>query len=219
MELFFPYYMPENTPDILDKKRLGKQRSDCKLAMRHLLETKSLETNNPGWKKAPNAEMFRCPGGAEYLLRYAVALCDKCDELGISDDTDFRDWFRYARETLEYIDPNRDFDNAYPWWAGVPEFHASQKMILVSKNVPYYSPRLGVDPPSGEPYRVWPIHAHEWRMKGYGVYEIRRWERERYIFTHPIAESSDRYMILSTKDARGFRVAYLLQSHDAKENQ
>ncbi len=131
MQTFLPYPDFQLSAQVLDYRRLGKQRSEALIIM------------NGGWPNHPASKMWR---GYEYqLAEYGKIVCIEWINRGYKDNTLVK--FEEAQERFE--------DTGMPSWMGNKRFHLSHQSNLIRKYPVYYEEIfLGV--PDNLPY-IWPV--------------------------------------------------------------
>ena len=122
MQTFLPYASYSESAKVLDRQRLGKQRVEAKQIYM------ALSDPNYGWQNHPAVLMWK--GALNGLALYGHVMCDEWKSRGYKDTLD--GWFldRYASPWTD--------DRLTPKWLGVPEFHASHRQTLLSKNFEWY---------------------------------------------------------------------------------
>lgn len=139
MQTFLPYPSFTQSAEVLDYKRLGKQRVETKQIYNAL-------TTGKGWIHHPATKMWA--GYELALLEYGLAVVDEWRHRGYKDS--MFDWFAYERLT-RYI-KGEEFD--VPKWFGNEQFHLSHQSNLIRKDPEFYGPKFpGV--PDDLPY-YWP---------------------------------------------------------------
>lgn len=135
MQTFLPYSDFRKTAQVLDYKRLGKQRVEA------------MQLLKGDWPHHPASKMWR---GYEFTLtNYAIIICDEWILRGYKDTCKvkilriFRDKY-YGR-----------CKTSSPKWLGDPKFHLSHQSNLVRKNPEYYQ-KFFPDVKGGLPY-IWPV--------------------------------------------------------------
>lgn len=136
MQTFLPVPSYLDSAALLDYRRLGKQRLECKQLLAALLGQTS------GWRNHPAAKMWA--GHEDSLCEYALAICDEWIGRGYKDS--LRPHFSALLRTLPHRPP--------PRWLGDPAFHAAHRSNLLRKDTPFYD-RYGWKEPIDLPY-VWP---------------------------------------------------------------
>lgn len=131
MQTFLPYPDFEKSANVLDMRRLGRQRSEC------------LQLLKGQWQNHPASKMWR---GHEFqLAEYGIAIC--------------KDWIGrgYKDTCLEKItNLQLNFKNiGLPKWFGDDKFHKSHQSNLLRKDKGFYS-KFFIDVPDNLPY-IWPI--------------------------------------------------------------
>lgn len=138
MQTFLPYPSFEQSAQVLDRQRLGKQRVETLQVLR------ALSGQTAGWVNHPATIMWR--GYEPALIAYGVAICDE--------------WVtgRGYRDTCK--DKILSFHNFFPGelvaphWLGDDAFHLAHKSNLIRKAPDFYTPLFpGV--PDDLPY-IWP---------------------------------------------------------------
>lgn len=141
MNTFLPYESFPESAQVLDMRRLGKQRVECLQILRALLG------ETAGWRHHPAVKMW--DGYECSLASYAVSICTEWIERGYADTCQLKIMELAARHGLV------DATHAPPW-LGDAAFHASHRSNLLRKDPVYYS-QFGWTEPSDLPY-VWPSH-------------------------------------------------------------
>jgi Pyrimidine dimer DNA glycosylase len=137
MQTFLPYDDFYKTAQVLDWRRLGKQRVEAK----QVLLTIDRGDEAGGWKNHPAVNMWR--GYEEALALYGAVICLEWVERGYNDTQ--LGWFR------ERI-PNSVIE--LPPWLGDEQFHLGHQSNLIRKLPEHYGPIFeGV--PDDVPY-YWP---------------------------------------------------------------
>lgn len=148
MQTFLPYADFKQSAAVLDRQRLGKQRSEGLI----LLET--LIVGREAWSHHPCTIMWK---GCEITLwKYVSAVCSEWIGRGYEDTVNEKvnelmfDSLKYGK-----IDPI--VAKVQPWWLGVEGFHMSHRSNLVRKDESFYG-KIWPDQTPTLPY-VWP----EWQ--------------------------------------------------------
>jgi hypothetical protein len=136
MQTFLPFEDFRESAEILDAKRLGKQRVETLQILNALADPKY------GWQQHPAVKMWR--GHGLFLIRYGVAICDSWKLYGYKDTC--------KDKILSRLSIFRD-QNVRPVWLGNEEFHRSHQSNLIRKDLYYKT--LWPDVPDNLPY-VWP---------------------------------------------------------------
>ena len=127
MQTFVPLTTFRDCAQVLDDKRLGKQRVEC------------LQLLRGQWPNHPASRMWR--GYTAALAEYALAVCDEWYERG------------YLDRVGEQVEPYLGTVVLPPWWGG--PIHASHRSNLLRKLPSHYS-GFGWSEPDNLPY-VWPV--------------------------------------------------------------
>lgn len=129
---------------VLDDKRLGKQRVETLQIMRVLV------TGTGGWENHPAVRMWR--GRERALLAYQQAVCHEWSSVRGFKDTC---WDKTRTIFLEYIVDPMATPLIPPKWMGNVDFHISHQSNLLRKDEEYYRkyfPGIRND----HPY-IWPV--------------------------------------------------------------
>ena len=133
MQTFLPYADFIKSAEVLDDKRLGKQRVEVKQIYNSLC-------NGGGWNNHPAVIMWE--GYENALLLYGISICDEWIYRGFKDSL------------LDFFDSKIGSVRTLPCWLGDVEFHSSHRSNLLRKDYSYYS-QFGWKEPVNLPY-VWP---------------------------------------------------------------
>jgi hypothetical protein len=140
MQTFLPYANFQRTAEVLDYRRLGKQRVEVFQLLR------AINGETKGWVNHPAARMWR--GYEPVLAMYGCMICNEWKRRGYTDNMTPR--------IAEYFKVfGKPSDSETPPWLGDPDFHLSHQSNLVRKDADYYEP-LFPDVPDDLEY-VWPI--------------------------------------------------------------
>ena len=134
VQTFLPYPDFKKTAEVLDWKRLGKQRVEA------LQILNSLNPNHPkrGWRNHPAVKMWK---GYENALRLYL-------------NTMIREWVRRGyNNTMK--EQEIDGEVVMPPWFGAAEFHSSHRANLLRKDSEYYEKFGWTEDPEME--YVWPV--------------------------------------------------------------
>lgn len=144
MQTFLPSPSFMESAQVLDYRRLGKQRVECKQILQALGKTSG------GWVNHPATKMWR---GHEWALAsYAAQVCVEWRARGYKDSllpyfTDIMD--RLEEDGVDPRDPR-----TLPHWLGNEELHASHRGNLLRKDFVFYSKYNWTESPE-MPY-IWP---------------------------------------------------------------
>jgi len=134
MQTFLPYDDFIHSVQVLDYRRLGKQRVETFQVLNVLLE----RTDTRGWRNHPVTRMWR--GYEESLKLY--------------QNITILEWIGRGYKNnmkMEDVDANQ---LVFPEWFGNTDFHRSHRSNLLRKNFNYYSEFF--DEPTDLEY-VWPV--------------------------------------------------------------
>lgn len=138
MQTFFPFELPHKTFEVLDYKRLGKQRVECY----QILKTLSGVSN--GWKNHPAVRMWR--GFEPALVDYALSSCEAWAKRGYTDTIADR----IFEEFPEFVDGQV----IYPVWTRRKDVLDSHKAMLYYKDRVFYEQ---FEPFAHITEYVWPV--------------------------------------------------------------
>lgn len=143
MQTFLPYEDFEASAEVLDYKRLGKQRVETWQILR------ALAGETRGWTSHPATRMW--DGYETKLTEYGVVVCREWIRRGYKDTM-----LQRFEELLEKSTTQRREEvSPSPDWLGRPDLHRSHQSNLVRKDPDFYGPVFpDVSPDMGY---VWPI--------------------------------------------------------------
>lgn len=141
MQTFLPDPNYATSAQMLDNRRLGKQRVECKQILLAMTKTSG------GWVNHPATKMWR--GHEVELCHYAAAMCEEWKRRGFKDS--LLDYFRGISHGLESDGRTTN----PPSWLGEEDFHASHRSNLLRKAPDWYA-QFGWTEPNDLPY-VWPV--------------------------------------------------------------
>lgn len=131
MQTFLAYPDFWMSAEVLDRQRLGKQRSECKQILKALFL-------GSGWANHPATRMWR---------NYENALCEYYNII-------CKVWVRRGyNHNMPFINLN-EVEIIYPPWLGDKAFHSSHRSNLLRKMPEHYN-QFGWTEPSDLPY-IWP---------------------------------------------------------------
>ena len=135
MQTFLPYSDYQLSADVLDMRRLGKQRVEA------------LQLLRGHWPNHPASKMWR--NHKESLALYGVTICERWISFGYKDTC-----LQKILDEVPYLDLEKD-PIEHPSWLGDPDFHLSHQSNLLRKNFQFYS-RFFRGVSDDLPY-IWPI--------------------------------------------------------------
>jgi hypothetical protein len=136
MQTFLPLPNFHATAEVLDYKRLGKQRVEAWQILR------ALRNETKGWVNHPATVMWR--GHEQSLILYGIVICNEWIKRGYQDAL-------LPQFQAELTDPNAPL----PWWFGFKPLHLSHRSNLIRKDADYYSKKFDFEiTPNNLPY-VW----------------------------------------------------------------
>lgn len=146
MQTFLPDPDFARSAQLLDARRLGKQRVETLQVLR------ALTRPGYGWRHHPAVKMWR--GYEEALAAYGVAICDEWCGKGFADTCrvqildDMPGRRKHPRTQAQLAELG-----LLPPWLGNPDFHRAHRSALVRKDPDFYRPLFpGV--PDDLPY-IW----------------------------------------------------------------
>lgn len=143
MQTFLPSANYTETAKILDYRRLGKQRVECKQILL------AMSKPSGGWVNHPATKMWR--GHEVELCRYGLIMCREWQGRGYRDSLE--SFFADALD--QYESDGRAEYSRPPAWLGEEAVHASHRSNLLRKDPVFYS-RFGWQESPDLPY-VWPV--------------------------------------------------------------
>jgi hypothetical protein len=142
MQTFLPDPSYVESARILDYRRLGKQRVECKQIL------SAIHKGKGGWVNHPATRMWR---GHEYQLAvYGATMCHEWLRRGYKDTL-----LPYFLTIIDAYDEDGRSPNDVPAWLGDEDFHASHRSNLLRKDPTYYGRFRWTDSPDA-PY-IWPV--------------------------------------------------------------
>ena len=141
MQTFIPLEDFKESAQVLDNKRLGKQRVET------LQILNALAGLSKGWVNHPATKMWR--NHEQALAQYGIAICREWKQRGYKDTCEEKIW-----AVSKTISPYRGF-TLMPSWLGDDLVHDSHKSRLLQKEPIWYS-QFGWDVPVDLNY-VWPV--------------------------------------------------------------
>ncbi len=148
MQTFLPYADFARCAEVLDPRRLGKQRVEVLQIMR------AITVPGYGWRHHPAAKQWK--GYEEALAAYGVAVCREWCRRGYADTCDLK-----IRQELATLDVHEVREQAVleragrlPPWLGDEDYHRSHRSSLLAKDPGWYG-QFFDDVPPDLPY-VWP---------------------------------------------------------------
>ena len=144
MQTFLPYSDFKTSAEVLDYRRLGKQRVEAFQLLIAIDDQWALEERArkglmggvKGWRNHPAAIMWR---GYNQALRFYM-------------NTMIQEWVKRGYRNTMSLAPIETL--TMPHWLGSEEFHASHRSNLLRKNIEFYAKRGWIEDVN-KPY-VWP---------------------------------------------------------------
>ena len=149
MQTFLPYADFDRSAEVLDDRRLGKQRVETLQVLR------ALTVPGYGWRHHPAVLMWR--GHEEALAAYGVAICRAWCGRGFNDTCDLKIRAEVASLGIEHVRTQEELRTAgeLPGWLGDDALHLSHRSSLLRKDPDHYRPLFGDEP--DDLYYVWPV--------------------------------------------------------------
>jgi len=123
VQTFLPYSSYAKSAQVLDMRRLGKQRVET------LQILNALTDPGYGWQNHPAVNMWR---GYEFeLIEYGIAICNEWISRGYKDTC--------LGKITEKIDNIPEDSVDFPPWIGSMDFHLSHQSNLLRKDPAYYN--------------------------------------------------------------------------------
>jgi len=145
MQTFLPYASYARSAQVLDRKRLGKQRVEVKqllIAMGYRVGD-SPGNSASSWRNHPACKMWM--SWPSSLAVYGLACCVEWKRRGYADTL-----------TEQFVELHKRLKTPvnHPDWLGWDAFHISHQSNLLRKDPAWYGP-LFMDVPPDLPY-IWP---------------------------------------------------------------
>jgi len=121
MQTFLPYPDYEKSAQVLDWRRLGKQRVEAMQILNAL-------RGSTGWSKHPATLMWK--GHEPQLALYGLVICSEWRKRGYQDT--LYPWF------FEQYEPQLILSASRPDWFGIDAIHASHRGRLLKKDPEWY---------------------------------------------------------------------------------
>jgi hypothetical protein len=134
MQTFLPYSDFNICAEVLDYRRLGKQRVEAYQVI------KTLE-NGSGWKNHPAVKMWE--GYIPALTQYYNAMVVEWIKRGYKNNM----LFTIVEEPV-----------VYPWWMGNENFHRAMRSRLIEKFPEFYEPKFPEDKGFNDGKYLWPVN-------------------------------------------------------------
>lgn len=142
MQTFLPFEDFSECAKVLDWKRLGKQRVECKQINKALRgEYKTAWVNHPATRMWLGYELALC--------EYSIAICNEWRNRGYADAQ-----LGYFYEQQMFWESIRGTESFFPSWLGGAALHASHRSNLLRKDRGFYE-KFGWSEPDNLEY-VWP---------------------------------------------------------------
>lgn len=142
MQTFVPFLTYKECAQVLDYRRLGKQRVEgCQILS-------TLVGISEGWKNHPAVKMWAGHEGA--LAIYTLVMCEEWIRRGYKDT---RTEFIHEIYHCELIKPGT---STRPVWWGNPQVHGSHQAQLLKKNWEFYKNSFE-DSREEFPTYIWPL--------------------------------------------------------------
>lgn len=143
MQTFVPYDDVVRSVRVLDRERLGKQRSET-MIIYNTLSGEYKRTGRKGWPHHPAVKMWQ--EAEQALLHYGLEVCSEWQRRGYQDNG-----------TLDWFHQRIRWGSSYsmPWWWGREDVHRSHRSQLLGKHPSYYRQFFPREM-AGLPY-VWPV--------------------------------------------------------------
>ena len=137
MQTFLPYIDFEKSAQVLDYRRLGKQRVEAQQILNLLMDP----TLKSRWRSHPCVAMWT--GYEEALKKYITVM--------------IREWVKRGyKNTMNTYDIQSNIE--YPWWLGVEKFHRAMRSRLIVKQPEIYRHRFPEDEGYNEGLYWWPTN-------------------------------------------------------------
>lgn len=153
MQTFLPFESFARSAEVLDPRRLGKQRVEVIQIVR------ALTVPTYAWKSHPAVLMWK--GFEEALGRYGLEVVAQWRQRGFDDTCEGTILVDLAAVGVRAPRSQAELAaaEALPGWLGDPALHRSHRSALLRKDPEWYGPLLG-DVPDDLPY-VWPVRSEK----------------------------------------------------------
>lgn len=149
MQVFLPYPDFVKCANVLDNKRLNKQKVES-LQILSILDKKQNNQNQKiGWSNHPAVLMFE--GFEDCLVEYSLAIATECINRGMKDTL--------IPKISCFKSKNYKEMNPRPLWFNNLEFFASHRAALLCKNFEHYS-KFGWNEKPELNY-IWPVRKNK----------------------------------------------------------
>lgn len=137
MQTFLPFPDFKKSVEVLDYKRLGKQRVEAKQLLDAILDipTKNGKPQSKSRKNHPVTQMW----------------WNHVDALGLYMNVCIDEWIRRGYKNTMPKWPVSDFEVEMPEWFGYEPFHSSHRSRLMQKDIEFYS-KYGWEDDKTNPY-------------------------------------------------------------------
>lgn len=135
MQSFLPYSDFRLCAEVLDYKRLGKQRVEALQIYNCLTKTQTR------WKNHPAVLMWS--GYEDALAEYHNIMITEWIKRGYNNNMSFI-----------FFDQKPKF----PWWLGNENFHRAMRSRLIEKNPEFYTPKFPEDVGFNDGKYLWPVN-------------------------------------------------------------
>ena len=147
MQTFLPYSSINKSFEVLDWRRLGKQRVEAKQILNVLLG----RTKTKGWSNHPITKMWK---GYENALKEYFNMC-------------VTEWINQGYNNTMELEVIEE-DIIYPNWLGDDTLHSSHRSNLLRKDTEYYSKYMWVEDPDN-PYAWFDTDKQQWYLQHVGT--------------------------------------------------
>ena len=135
MQTFLPYPNFRKSAEVLDYRRLGKQRVEA-MQILNILEGR---TKSKSWKNHPATKMW---------MHYTDALKEYANAC-------IEEWIKRGyKNTMKLYEVPAIIN--YPWWLGDPNFHRAMRSRLIEKDEDFYLPLFPDDKNFNSGRYFWP---------------------------------------------------------------
>jgi len=146
VQTFLPSPDFDESARVLDRQRLGNQRSEAAVLLKTLTGLYALE-GRKGWPNHPATKMW--DGYELALCEYSMAICREWRKRGYKDKG-----LPWCMAVYEKLIAGGALP-LLPWWLGDLDFHVSHQSNLLRK-VPDHYRQFWPDVPDDLPY-IWPV--------------------------------------------------------------
>jgi hypothetical protein len=146
MQTFLPVPSLTRSAQILDDKRLGRQRQEALTILQILTGYR----DGGGYANHPCTRQWS--KSVYGLALYTLAMCREWQRRGFKDTTEPKVFEAFTSDVSLRLYDSKDWNIArlkrhalLPWWFGWKTYHENQRCVLLYKDYQFYKPKLDPD--------------------------------------------------------------------------